>query len=369
MTRHKELQEVLGSPTRFARNWRHWSALSSGAVPQDHPLVSLVRYDNMLQSDGADHTRLRGLISKAFTARRVQELRPRVEELVTDLLDRIEAKGGQADIVADLAMPLPLSVISELFGVAEADRPRVLAMARSVFSSVTSAEEASANLEAVAAYFTGLIAEKRQHPADDLTSALIQARDKEDRLSEQELFDTLWLMLVAGFETTEGVIANGVRALLTHPDQLELLRSGQCSWEAAVEEVLRWDTSIANLPFRYAIEDVELGGRTLRKGEAVLLSFASANRDPEQHGPDAHLFDITREQRKHLAFGHGVHFCLGSPLARLELQTALPALFDRFPDLALATPTTELTPVASVVSNYPTTLPVTHSATKAPAVA
>lgn len=360
MTGHQAAQEVMSDP-RFAKNYRNWAAYQRGEIPEGHPLLGMVQLDNMLHSDGDDHGRLRGLISKAFTPRRVRELRPQVQKLVGELLDGMEAGAGRADVKADLATPLPMGVICELFGIPEQDKLTVRELVSNVFSTVATPEEALNTQQRVNELFSGLIADKRANPGEDLTSALIGSRDENDRLSEVELLDTLWLMMAAGFETTMGALANTVRALLTHRDQLDLVRSGECSWDAVIEEGLRWDTSVASLPFRFPTEDVEIGGRTLRAGEPVLVSFASANRDAEQHGDAAEDFDITRKQKRHLSFGHGVHFCLGAPLARMEMQVALPALFERFPDLDLAADPASIAPVASIFTNCPTELPVTFT--------
>lgn len=360
MTGHEAAQQVM-SDSRFAKNYRNWASYQRGEIPEGHPLLGMVQLDNMLHSDGDDHGRLRGLISKAFTPRRVRELRPQVEKLVGELLDGMEDGSGRADVKADLATPLPMGVICELFGIPERDKLTVRELVSNVFSTVSSPEEAADTQRRVNELFSGLIADKRENPGEDLTSALIGSHDENDRLSEVELLDTLWLMMAAGFETTMGALTNTVRALLTHRDQLDLVRRGECSWDAVIEEGLRWDTSVASLPFRFPTEDVEIGGRTLREGEPILVSFASANRDPEQHGDAAEVFDITRKQKRHLSFGHGVHFCLGAPLARMEMQVALPALFDRFPDLALAADSSTLTPFASIFTNCPTELPVSYT--------
>ncbi|GLU46255.1 cytochrome P450 [Nocardiopsis ansamitocini] len=342
----------------FVKNYRNWKAWQDGEIAEDWPLIGMIHLDNMLHSDGDAHTRIRGLVAKAFTPRRVELLRPAIEELTENLLDQMERGNGAADLRSALAVPLPMGVICRLFGIPDEDRPTIQRLVSSVFSTVAPVEEVLATQATVTEYFTDLVQRRRATPGEDLTSALIQARDEGDQLSDRELIDSLWLFMAAGFETTVGVFTNAVKALLTHPDQLGLLRDGAVPWSAAVEETLRWDTSVAILPFRYPVRDVELGGRLLKRGDPVLVSFASANRDCAQHGAQAHVFDITREQKRHVAFGHGPHFCLGAPLARLELGVALPALFRRFGDLDLAVDPAELTPVPSIFTNAPERLPV-----------
>jgi cytochrome P450 len=224
----------------------------------------------------------------------------------------------------------------------------------------------TAAYERLCVVLTELVAAKRESPGDDLTSGLIAARDDQDdtALSEQELLDTLVLMVSAGHETTVNLIDNAVHALLTRPEQLAHVREGRAGWDDVVEETLRADAPVASLPLRYAVEDIvlsELGGpegTVITKGEAILASYAAAGRDPERHGKDADQFDVTRADKEHLAFGHGVHRCLGAPLGRLEALIALPALFDRFPGLRLAVPAEELTSVDSFISNGHRALPV-----------
>ena len=205
MTGHQAAQEVMSDP-RFAKNYRNWAAYQRGEIPEGHPLLGMVQLDNMLHSDGDDHGRLRGLISKAFTPRRVRELRPQVQKLVGELLDGMEAGAGRADVKADLATPLPMGVICELFGIPEQDKLTVRELVSNVFSTVATPEEALNTQQRVNELFSGLIADKRANPGEDLTSALIGSRDENDRLSEVELLDTLWLMMAAGFETTMGAL-------------------------------------------------------------------------------------------------------------------------------------------------------------------
>ena len=315
----------------------------------------------MLTADGADHRRLCCLVSRAFTARRVQALRPRITAITSQLLMAMDQLPGTVDIKQRLAQPLPLTVISELFGVPDADRELLHRLCIRVFDQTISPGEAAATHQALQDALADLIASKRRRPESDLTSALIAARDGDDRLSETELIWTLILMIGAGFETTTNLITNAIQALLTHRDQLTLVTDGRYAWSAAVEETVRWDPSIANLPFRYATEDVDLDGVRIPAGEPVLMCHASAGRDPDQHGPTADLFDLTRTQRDHLAFSHGPHYCLGAPLARLETEIALSMLFGHCADLALAIPQAALAREQSIVGSGVAALPVTYT--------
>lgn len=356
LTRDDSLRSALTDP-RFQRNWRAWTALNSGEVSADNPVAAMVRLDNMLTSDGAEHRRLRGLISQGFTPRRIESLRPAVErtteELLTALAQRPE--GEPVDIREELAYPLSIAVFAELFGFDRGDHGRMRAMVATAFAGGTP-EEVRAMRADVDAFLDELVEAKRVEPGQDMTSALISARDEGERLSGAELRDTLWLMVTAGFETTASALTNGVRALLEHPDQLALLREGKADWSAAVEEVLRHSTSVAALPFLFATEDVEIGGLTVQAGEPLLLTFLAANLDLDHHGPDADAFDLTADRKRHLGLGHGPHTCLGAALARMELATALSGLFGRFPDIALADPAPPELP--SVFINSSAVLPV-----------
>ncbi|GAB3494897.1 cytochrome P450 family protein [Nocardiopsis coralliicola] len=361
MTTHEALQEILTSRD-FSRSSRNWRALQAGEVPADWPMMGNVQLQNMLTADGADHKRMRSLVSRGFTPRRIEGLRPRIDALVAGLLEGLDAEGGRADLRASFAFPLPMLVLSELFGITEEQRPRLVELVRRGFgSSVMTPEEGARFYTDIHEVFGGLIEARRAEPADDLASALIAARDGEDRLSPEELVDMLFLFVAAGFETTEGVLVNAVRALLTHPGQLKLAVSGEVGWDRVVEEVLRWDTSLFSLPFSYSLRDVEVAGVHLPAGEAVLLYYGSAGRDASWHGDRAEAFDITREPRQHMSFGWGPHHCMGAPLARMEATVALRELFAAFPDLQLAADPAGLEPVASVMTNTVETLPVTYT--------
>ncbi|MEX2970182.1 cytochrome P450 [Streptomyces sp. 2333.5] len=328
VTRYAEARFVLGDQ-RFSR--------ALGAV-HDEPRQSEGRRDSgILGMDPPDHTRLRTLVAKAFTVRQVEKLRPQVRQLTQELLDELEAAGPPADLVDRYALPIPVAVICRMLGVPAEDRPRFRVWSDAALStSSLTAAEFDANLEELRAYMGQLIEEHRQAPQDDLMTALIDARDVGDRLSELELVDLCVGILVAGHETTATQIPNFVLALLDHPGQLALLREQPQLIGNAVEELLRFVPlgSGAGQP-RYATEDVEVGGTLVRAGTPVLIAMGAANRDALRFEAPGTL-DISRPANQHLGFGHGVHHCLGAPLARLELQEALGALLTRFPGLQLA---------------------------------
>ncbi|WP_243794639.1 cytochrome P450 [Saccharopolyspora gloriosae] len=354
------LRQVLTDPRVSKDPNQHWPAWINGEVSADWPLMAWVARQDMLTAYGPDHRRLRSLVSKAFTARRVEALRPWIERIVGELLDELAADGaGVVDLRHRFAYPLPIEVICQLVGFSEGDARAELRRFTDVIISTTSEPGAAAAAADVGRnLFVELIAAKRRDPGDDLTSALLTIRDENDsRLSGEELISTLLLLVGAGHDTTANLLDHAVVALLTHPDQLALVRSGQCGWGDVIEEALRWQPPISVIPLRYAVDDIALGEVTIRAGEAILPAFGSANRCPRSHR-DADRFDITRGDKEHLSFGHGTHFCLGSSLARLEAALALPALFARYPDLALAVRPDELRPNPSFIANGHRELPV-----------
>ncbi|OKH98076.1 hypothetical protein A6A06_28000 [Streptomyces sp. CB02923] len=337
VTGHQAGRTVLAD-SRFVKDIGAWRAWRSGEVPRSWPLAPLLTVANMTTATAGDHTRLRAPLARAFTARRVEQLAPRVGELAGELLDGLAAvrPGEPVELRARYALPLPIQVICELFGVPDSRRARLRSLCGALFGPPSGPSEALTVHRELRAVLAGLLDAKRDRPGDDLTSALVAPGSH--TLSGAELVDTLLLMIVAGHETTVNLLVNAVHALLTHPGQLALARSGQVPWSAVVEEALRWDPPVAHFPFRYALCDVDVAGRTIRAGDPVMLSYTAFGRDPQQHGPDAGRFDITRSPNRHLTFGHGIHHCLGAPLARLEAGVALPALFERFPGLRLHDP-------------------------------
>lgn len=360
VTEYALLADLVTDP-RVSRDWRHWRALRDGEVPEDWPLLNMIRINSVMSREGAEHRRLRRPLTRTFTPRRVERLRPRVERVVAELLDDLPGRvdpDGSVDLRRHFAYPFPMRVICELIGVPEPWWPRFRELVDGVLRADTTAEETEALQRERHELWGRLIGMRRAEPADDLTSALLAVNAEDGAvLTDEELEDTLWMLIGAGHETTLGLIVNATKALLTHPEQLALVRGGAL-WAEAIEETLRWDAPIGNFPARYPLEDVTVGGVTIPAGEAILAPFSGVNRDPARFGPGADRFDVTRPPGRHLAFGGGPHFCLGARLARMEAAVALPALFARHPGLRLAVDPDELTPVPSFVSNSLSGLPV-----------
>lgn len=329
VTSYEETKFVLGDP-RFSR-----ARTVNRDVPRMQPLIA--PGESILTHDGADHARMRRLVSKAFTVRRVKELRPRAQQITDELLDRLDNPG---DLVEGFTMPFPITIICELLGVPFEDRDDFRTWSNQVLSTVGgyTPEEAMHGLMKLHAYFTQLVATRRAHPTDDLMGALVAARDNDDRLSEDELVRFGITLLVAGHETTANMLANSVITLLDHPDAMKSLREHPEKLPNAVEELLRFIPLGSGAGFtRIATEDVGIGNALVKEGDAVLVVVSSANHDESVY-PDGAELDLEREVGQHLQFGHGIHFCLGSQLARMELQVALDALLRRIPGLRLEEP-------------------------------
>ncbi len=295
----------------------------------------------ILNIDPPDHTRLRRLVSKAFTPKMVQELRPRIQQLVDDALDTMGAR-GEADLIGDLAFPLPFTVISEMLGMPDGNRDEVRGWSHTLTKTldpILSPEEVEASIGAannMMAHIENVLAWKREHPADDLLSGLLAAEDEGDRLSQIELLDQVILLYVAGHETTVNLIGNATLALLEHPEQLALLRADPALDGGAVEELLRYDSPV-QFSRRITTADLDVDGTTVPKGSFMLTCLGSANHDGERWGRTADQLDLGRtDANQHMSFGNGIHHCLGSSLARTEAQVAIGTLVRRFPNLALA---------------------------------
>ena len=334
--RYEDVKVVLADP-RFSR------AVAFGKdVPRSTSFIN--DQPGILDMDPPDHTRLRRLAAKAFTAKRVELLRPRTQEIIDGLLDKMIAAGSPADLMDSFSWPLPITVICELLGVPVEDRTkfRVWTDAMLAITAFTP-EQIVDSRQQMREYMAGLIAERRREPAEDLLTALIKARDEEDRLSEMEMVNFAVGLLVAGHETTANQFGNFMYSLLTHPGELAKLRADLTLVDSAVEEMLRHTPlggASSGFP-RIATEDLELGGVTVRAGDAVFVDVTAANRDPRVFkNPDD--LDVTREVNPHIGFGHGVHHCLGAQLARLELRMALATVLRRFPDLSFAVDETEI---------------------------
>ena len=337
LTRYDDVVMVLRDP-RFGRDG--FEQMLAAVYGDDKESGRLPR--SMLFRDPPDHTRLRALVSKAFTPRMIEGMRAHIQDIVSGLLDRVQDSKGM-DVIADLAYPLPITVICEMLGVPTGDRGTIRQWSSDVARSLDAIGIPS-DAEIVARgraarrelgdYFRRLLPERRRRPQDDLLSLLIAAEEQGDKLSEGELLATCVLLFIAGHETTVNLIGNGLLALLRHPDQLKRLRDDPALIQGAVEELLRYDSPVQRTA-RMTNTDVEVGGRKIATGSMVVAAIGAANRDPAQF-PDPDRLDITRRDNRHIAFGFGIHFCLGAALARVEGQIALGMLLRRKPGLAVA---------------------------------
>ena len=355
---HKAVREILaGDNKTFLRDPQHWPALHDGSIPEDWPLRAIIQGGHLSTMDGGDHRRLRGLISKAFTPARVQAMEPRIQQMIDDLLDEVAATGDGADLVPAFTEALPMWVICELFGVPVEDRLRLRKWTATLLAHTTPPEEAFATQNNLMAFLHDLVERKQREPGDDLTTGLVQIRDEGDHLTADELVGLLWIMLVAGHETTVHLLGYAIVALARNPDQLELAKA-EDRWADVVEETVRYRHSVMMTSFRFTAEDVTIAGVDIPKGNAVGVVFQATGVDPAEHGESADRFDITREQTGHLGFGHGPRFCIGAPLARMEGRLALAALYRRFPGLSLAIDPDEIPYSPSFFTIGPLSLPV-----------
>jgi cytochrome P450 len=331
VTRYADVRTVLSDP-RLAKDVHRWPGGG-----RSRPSEATGVYAHMLHADPPDHTRLRRLVQKAFTPRRAA-LRPRAEEIAAALLDDMAAASDDVtDLLGAYARPLPIAVLCELLDIPQADRARI-AVAVATYDDRAQQDRVEREL---AAYFAELIAVRRSEPGDDLVSALACDSGAAERLTDNELLATIFLLVMAGFDTTVNLIASGTLALLIHPGEKARLRQDPSHLPAAVEELLRFTNPVRHANDRFTTEDVRVGDVVIPAGEWVLPAISSANRDPAQF-PDPDRLDLGRDTSGHVAFGHGVHHCLGAPLARMEAEVALGALLDRFPRISLALPLSEL---------------------------
>jgi cytochrome P450 len=333
---HAEARVALND-TRLSKDMQA-AMTDSGVVAEGLPGPVFARH--MLAVDPPDHTRLRRLVASAFSVRRIEGLEAPVRAMVDGLLDAVADRGPDAvvDLVDAFAFPLPFTVICELLGVPEPGRATFGRRLVELLAPVRTPEDyenAKRASDDVVAFLHQLVSDKRRDRDDALVSALIGARDGDDRLSEQELLSTIFQLIVAGHDTTTTLIGNGVVALLTHPEQLERLRADPALLPNAVEEFIRFDAPVPHSTFRYALEPIELGGTTIPAGAQVIINLAAANRDDSRYEQPTQL-DVGRADVRHLGFGHGIHFCLGAPLARLEARVALRLMLERYRDVEVA---------------------------------
>jgi cytochrome P450 len=335
---HAQAKAALNDP-RLSKDMHAALARSGEVLAEGLPGPALARH--MLSVDPPDHTRLRRLAMPAFNRRRVDALEPRIRSIVDGLLAGLEARGGPdrpVDLVAGYAFPLPFTVISELLGIPEPDRAdlgRWFGILLAPSSGPQPPAEAVEASRSIVDYLTALLGRKRAEPGEDMVTDLVVAADRDHALSQQEMLSTIFQLVVAGHDTTTSLIGNGTVALLRHPEQRDALVTDPALVPRAVEECMRWDAPVPHSTFRYTTEEVRIGDVVIPAFAQVIVSLAAANRDPARYR-DPETFDIHRSDGGHLALGHGIHHCLGAPLARLEARIALPALHTRFPAMRLA---------------------------------
>ncbi|HRI65810.1 MAG TPA: cytochrome P450 [Polyangium sp.] len=355
-TRYDDCVAILKDP-RFGKDNTKLSEAERERSGYRDELAMLGRH--LLGVDPPDHTRLRALVAKAFTPARIDGLRPRIKEIAEELVDRVE-KQGHMEVVDDYAYDLPVTVIAELLGVPPEDHNRFRSWTRTLMTPPP-----DGNMDGIKAagfeffqYLMGLVESRRVTPTDDLIGALVLAEEDGTKLDTQELISMLFLLLVAGHETTVNLISNGTLALLDNPAELEKLRQDPTLLDSAIEEMLRYCGPVETSTMRFALEDMAYYGQEIKRGDLVIVSLLSAGHDPERF-PDGDRFDISRKPNRHIAFGYGIHFCLGAPLARLEATIAFEVLLRRLPNLKLAVPRESLEFRNSILIHAVNSLPVT----------
>lgn len=350
VTGYDESRALLNDPRLCKDNARARELFPPGTAGGNDSVLSA----NMLHTDPPHHTRLRALVAKAFTARAVARLRPRIEYVVDDLLEALPT-GSTVDLVESFALPLPMSVICSLLGVPPSDQGRFEDWTRP-FVTRSEPDDIREAESATTEYLTGLIAAKREEPGEDVLSALVLASDRGDGMSADELLSMAFLLILAGFETTVSLISNGLLALLRDPPQMALLRRDPALIPGAVEEFLRIESPVNTATNRFTVEPVLVGDTEIPAGEFVVIALLSANHD-ERHFSDPDRLDVTRDNNPHLAFGHGIHYCLGAPLARLEGEIAFRGLLSRFRSISLVDDE-EITYSSSILVRRLSALPV-----------
>lgn len=330
--RYEDVREVLGDPVRFssARPTPFGMAIGDEVSEEEK---ARMRAGNLIGFDPPEHTRLRRMLTPEFTMRRMRRLEPRIAEIVESALDDLESAGAPADLIAHFALPVPSLVICELLGVPYSDRAEFQGRTRRLVNVALPMDQRMAVMRENREYMADLVARARAEPGEDMLGMLV--REHGDDLSSDELVGIAGLLLAAGHETTSNMLGLGALALLRHPDQLAMVRDDPTCIDPAVEELMRWLSVLHSLPPRITTTDVEIAGHAIPAGSLVTASLAAANRD-RAYLDDSDRLDVTREPVGHLAFGHGIHHCLGAPLARAEMRIAFPALLRRFPHLALA---------------------------------
>ncbi len=331
VTRHQEAQEIFKNP-KVIKDYKNIDP-DAGYFLENGAFLA----ENMLSSDPPDHTRTRRLVAKAFTPKMIAQMEEEIQKITDDLLSKVEGK-AEMDVVSDFALPLPIEVISNMLGIPADDRHKFHEWSQMIVQAAndqTKMKENQESINAFVGYIRELIDVKRKNPDDRLISLLIAAHEEGDHLTEQELISNVFLLIVAGHETTVNLITNGLYALLKNPDQLKKLRENPDLLDNMIEESLRYHSPVEIAPVRYAAEDMDWDGQKISRGDAIFISLASVNRDEAVY-EEGDAFDISRPNIKHFAFGKGIHFCLGAPLARMEAKVAFRTLLDSYDELTLA---------------------------------